>query len=187
MNPVRNTRISRKKSDTVSPDKGESVFILVGKIRRPHGIMGEILLQPYSETDEHFFAGKVIYIGKDYQAFTIESSRNADAFRLIHLEGVSSPEEAGLFRNKDVYVSTESLPPLADGEYYKYQLIGLSVEDEKGTIIGVLNEVIFTGANDVYSVISEEGQETLIPAIPSVILSIDINQKKMVVRPQEWL
>ncbi len=187
MSPVRNTRAIRKKSDTVSPDKGESVFILVGKIRRPHGVSGEMLLQPYSESDEHFESGKMVFVGMTHQPFKIDTSRDADAFKIIKFTGIESPEEAGLFRNKEIYVSAENLPPLAEGEYYKYQLIGLTVQDEKGANIGVLNEVIFTGANDVYVVIADDGHETLFPAIPSVILSIDMEQKRMTVCPQEWL
>lgn len=79
------------------------------------------------------------------------------------------------------------LPPLPEGEYYHFQLIGLTVLDENGTKIGVLNEVLTTGANDVYLVVDEEGKEILFPAIQSVIIQTDLEHQQMIVRPQEWL
>ena len=187
MSSLQRIKSKTKRNETASPSSGESVFILVGKIRRPHGVVGEILLQPFSESTGHFEAGKTIYVGQNHISFVVDSRRDADGMQLVHLQGIDTPEEAGVFRNKDVYVTAESLPELPEGEYYHYQLIGLTVEDEKGAIIGVLNEVIFTGANNVYVVVADNGEETLLPAIPSVILSIDIRQKRMVVRPQEWL
>jgi 16S rRNA processing protein RimM len=60
------------------------------------------------------------------------------------------------------------------------------VEDEQGNNLGVLSEVMVTGANDVYVVTSEDGKEILLPVIPDVIKQIDINSSKMIVHPPEW-
>lgn len=93
-----------------------------------------------------------------------------------------------LFIGKRLYTVTmeeKDLPRLPDGEYYYFQLLGLSVIAE-GKNIGEIKEIIKTGANDVYVVAVPKGKEICLPAIPSCILSIDIERKEMKVALPEW-
>ena len=85
----------------------------------------------------------------------------------------------GRFRNQWVYVKAADVPPLPEGQYYKYELIGLDVVDDQGNALGKLNEILETGANDVYVVKNESGKEILLPAIPPVILDVDMGQRVM--------
>ena len=186
MSSIQRIKSKTKRNETASPSSGESVFILVGKIRRPHGVVGEILLQPFSESTGHFEAGKTIYVGQNHISFVVDSRRDADGMQLVHLQGIDTPEEAGVFRNKDVYVTAESLPELPEGEYYHHEIIGLQVFEENGNNIGTIEEILVTGANDVYVVKNEAGDEILIPAIRSVVLSVDSKARRMVVRLPEW-
>ncbi len=78
------------------------------------------------------------------------------------------------------------LPNLEDGRYYHHQLIGLNALREDGTSLGSVQDIIVTGANDVYVVVDAAGNETLLPAIDSVVLKIDLETKSIVVRPPEW-
>lgn len=187
MKSVQDPNSSNPNQSSDSPGQGESVFVLVGKIRRPHGVEGELLVDSYSDFPERFKTGNTVLVGKKLQPMKIKTRRNTTGGMLITFRDVDTPEAAGEFRNQMVYVDRNTLPPLPEGEYYHFQLIGLRVLTEDGKMVGVLNEVITTGANDVYVVVDEEGKESLFPALETVILSVNLDEMKMVVRPQEWL
>jgi 16S rRNA processing protein RimM len=78
-------------------------------------------------------------------------------------------------------VPTANRPTLPEGEYYHHQLIGLNVVTDEGRELGALVDIIETGANDVYIVRDPDGNETLLPAIPSVILDVKLADHQMYV------
>jgi 16S rRNA processing protein RimM len=176
----------RKKNETGSPGEGEPLFLVVGKLRRPHGIYGEILMDVLTDFPERLLPGKVVLVGEAHQPVEIVALRRHDPELLISLAGVETREEAGEYRNQMVYVQADALPELPEGEFYHHELIGLRVEDEAGQELGVLEQVLVTGANDVYVVHTAEGQELLLPAIDAVVLEIDTDNGKMIVRPMDW-
>ena len=80
-------------------------------------------------------------------------------------------------------IRAECLPPLGDGEFYLHQLIGMKVlMEDKDSSLGIITEIIETGANDVYIVRNQDGSELLLPAIDPVIKDIDIEQNVIRVR-----
>ena len=169
-----------KNTNTGSPTQGEPVYLAVGLLRRPHGVRGEIMLEIQTEHPDQFKTGAVFYIGEEHIAYTIASKRIHNKGFLLSFEGINDRDEISRLRNHYVYANIADLPPLADGKFYDYQLIGLEViEEESGKTLGVLKEIIKTGANDVYLVRSESGTEILLPAIPDVILDIDLADRKM--------
>ena len=105
---------------------------------------------------------------------------------LISFDGIETREEAGEYRNQMVYVEADALPELPEGEFYHHELIGLRVENEAGQALGVLEQVLVTGANDVYVVRTGDDQELLLPVIHDVVLEIDPENGKVVVRPMDW-
>ncbi len=100
----------------------------------------------------------------------------------LKFENIDQIEDLEKLTNALVFVRTDSLPPLPDGEYYHHQLLGLEVITETGQKVGVLKEILETGANDVYVVFNSNGKEELIPAIKQNLVKIDIKNKIMVVR-----
>jgi 16S rRNA processing protein RimM len=100
---------------------------------------------------------------------------------LVSFEEHNNRESAGELRNKFVYVQAKDRPPLPDGEYYYHELIGLQVDTDAGETLGVLTDILETGANDVYIVSPDQGQDILLPAIPSVVLEINLEQGRMLV------
>ena len=140
---------------------------------------GEILMDVLTDFPERLQPGAMVYVGEAHQPMTISGRRvHADGL-LIAFRGVAAREEAGQFRNQYVYVLAANRPPLPEGEYYHHQLIGLQVMDEKGKVLGVLAEVLETGANDVYVVRRMQGGEVLLPAIPSVVLEVNLARRQM--------
>ncbi len=177
----------RRKDNSGSPQPGEPEYLTVGRIRRPHGIYGELLMDVLTDFPERLSPGKTVYVGERHDPVRIEAIRAQDKTLLLKLENVADDDQAGKFRNKMVYVQTKELPTLPAGEYYFHQLVGLKVVDEAGTTLGTLDEILKTGANDVYIVHAEDGTEILLPAIDSVILEVNLERSEIRVRPPEWL
>ncbi|WP_172797844.1 ribosome maturation factor RimM [Longilinea arvoryzae] len=172
--------------ETGSPLTGEPVFLIVGKLRRPHGLAGEVLMEVITDFPERMRSGRELFIGETHVPIHLERTRKNPPFLLLKFRDIDTPEEVGKFRNCMVYVRADSLPKLPEGEYYQHQMIGLKVLTEEGQSLGILTEVVETGANDVYIVTGEDGKEILLPAIREVILSVNLAEKTMTVRPQIW-
>ncbi len=179
---------SKQHQRTGSPQPGEPVFLAVGRLRRPHGINGEILMDVMTAFPERLRARKTVFLGEEHQPARITHVRKMGlTTMLISLEGFTDSDQAGTLRNKMVFVRAENLPELPEGEYYHHQLLGLRVVEESGKDLGFLTEIMETGANDVYVVVDPDGQETLLPAIEAVILGVDLERREMKVRSQEWI
>jgi len=166
---------------------GEPIYLAIGFLRRPHGVTGEIIMDLHTDFPERIKAGRKVYIGEKYAEMTIETVRQHAKGLLIRVQGYDTPETAGRFRNQWVYVESKEVPPLPEGQYYKYELVDLEVVDDEGNKLGTLVEVLETGANDVYVIRNESGKEILLPAIPSVILDIDMDAGQMKVHLIEGL
>ena len=157
--------------------KGESIYLAIGFLRRPHGVSGEIIMDLHTDFPDRIKAGRKVYIGEKYEAATFGSVRVHGNGLLVSLRGYDTPETAGRFRNQWVYVKAKDVPPLPEGKHYKYEMIGLEVVDDNGNALGKLAEILETGANDVYIVRDETGKEILLPNIPAVILNVDMETR----------
>lgn len=157
-----------------SPPSGEPAFLVVGKLRRPHGTRGEILMEVFTDFPERIKAGDVIFAGSEHVPLSIRSLRWNNRLMLLAIKGYSTPEEVGVWRNQWVYVHAEDRPELEDGEYYHHQLLGLRVRAESRDVLGVVTDILETGSNDVLVVKADEGPEILLPMIESVILEVDL-------------
>ena len=162
-----------------SPLPGEPVFVAVGKLRRPHGVRGEIMMDVYTDFPERLKAGMLLYAGDNRQELSLTRRRWHQDTLLLTFDGYTTPESVGVLRNQVLYVRTAELPPLAEGEYYHHQLVGMSVLDESGRRLGKVSEILETGANDVIIVRSEIGGEILLPLIDDVILEIILPDKQI--------
>ena len=167
--------------------KGESIYLAIGFLRRPHGVSGEIIMDLHTDFPDRIKAGRKVYIGDDHEAATFGSVRVHGNGLLVSLRGYDTPETAGRFRNQWVYVKAKDVPPLPEGQHYKYEMIDLDVVDDNGNALGKLAEILETGANDVYVVRDEAGKEILLPAIPSVILNVDMEARIIKVHLLEGL
>jgi 16S rRNA processing protein RimM len=165
---------------TGSPQPGEPVFLAVGKLRRPHGVMGEIIMDVLTDFPERLQVGVLLYGGETYHPLRIRSIRPHDKVLLVAFEGLHTPETVGELRNQFVYVPAADRPPLPEGEFYHHQLIGLRVIDDSGRFLGLISSILETGgANDVYLVTSQDKRELLLPDIKEVVQSIDLMTGEM--------
>ena len=168
-----------KQSSTGSPKIGEPAFLAVGKIRRPHGVRGDVVLELLTDFPERLRPKVEIYLGEKYIPMILANVRPHSEGLIMAIDGINTPEEAGKYRNWIVYVSAKGLPALRKGEFYFHELMGMNVFDETGNRLGELTSIVETGANDVYVVNGDSGTEILLPAITEVILSVDVERHFM--------
>ncbi len=155
--------------------------IEIGKIVNIHGVHGEIKVLPYADNAAFLKNFKEVYIGS--AVYTVLSVKTARGCAVLKLRGLDNPLEAEKLREKIVTVNESDLPAPKEGTYYVKDLEDMEVyahyENGEAELLGTLKEVIFTGANDVYSVINEKGKEYLIPAVKQFILKTDTKNKRM--------
>jgi 16S rRNA processing protein RimM len=174
---------NKRNSGSGSPSTGEPEYLVVGHLRRPHGLHGEMVMEIHSDFPERLKPGVEVYIGDLYQKMVIEGVRFHNEGLLIKFQNIDSPEDAGRYRNRSVFVTAADRPDLPEGQYYHHELLGFAVLDENNNLIGTLTEIMQTGANDVYVVRRDDGREVLLPVIASVILSIEFDAHQIRVKP----
>ncbi len=175
-----------KKEKTGSRTQHEPVFLAIGKLRRPHGVDGEWLMDVLTDFPERIKKGKEVYFGENRLKCLINSVRMANKGMLIRLDMENADDSPQGWGNQLLYVNAEKIPPLPVGHFYHHQIIGMNVVDENGNVVGVISSILETGANDVYVVVREGKPEVLLPAIASVILNVDIKSNRIVVKLPEW-
>lgn len=149
-----------------------------------HGLHGALRIRPDNPDSDTLEQVKRVFVGADDGAAgeyrLIEARRlNATTIRL-RCEGLDDPDAAQALRGSVVSVAIEDLPARSPGEFYYYEAIGCAVTTTDGRRLGVITEVFATGANDVWVV--RDGQtEVLVPVIDSVVKSIDLSARMMVV------
>ncbi len=170
-----------------SSSNGEPGFVCIGKIHRSHGILGDVVFNPMTDFPERIRGGKEVFLGQDHLPAVIQSVRQKPPFLLVRFENYHNEVEAESLRNKLVFVRVQDLPDLSAGEYYFHQLIGLEAVTPDYSHIGILKEILETGANDVYIILRDNGQEELVPAIPDFIREVLLAEKKIIINMPEWL
>jgi len=169
-----------------SPLPGGPVFLLVGNLRRTHGVKGDLLMDLTTDFPDRIRPHKILFVGDAHEPLRVRAVRKANTQLIIGFEGFPTCEDAARLRNQPVYVKASELPKLPEGEFYHHELIGLNVVTEDGQILGKLAEILETGANEVYVVHRENMEDLLLPAIESVILEILPKQGELLVRPPDW-
>jgi 16S rRNA processing protein RimM len=172
---------SRRRTPQRAPDDG---FVAVGRVLAPFGLKGELKVQPLTDNPRRLAPRSRLWAGQ--QKVTVIAVREAQGYTYVTLKGFHDRTSVEPFRHALLQIPESELPPLAEGEFYRYQLLGLTVVDRDGAIIGVLEEIIETGgANDVYRVRGDAG-EILLPALDDVVIGVDLAAGRMVVDPPPW-
>lgn len=161
-----------------------SGFVAVGWVRTPHGIRGELTVEPLTDFPQRFQPGATVWAsGVPYAVRRARTHRKA---LLVELEGIDTRDQAETMRGLLLEVPEKELPRLAEGQYYRFQILGMDVVDREDRPLGRIEEVLETGANDVYVVRGPDG-ELLLPAIDAVVKEVDVAARRMVVELLEGL
>lgn len=150
----------------------------VGKIVNTFGIKGEVKIVPYTDNIQQFKKVKNIYVN-DIK-MEIESTKYQKNVIILKLKGIDDMTSAENLRGSIIKVD-RSNKKLPEGTYYIVDLIGSEVYTDEGKLLGILKDIYNTGANDIYTVKTDEGKEILLPSIKEVIKDIDLENKKITV------
>ena len=168
----------------------KTFLVAVGKVVKAHGVRGALKVLTYGETLAGMSAGEKLFSfeGETQRQLTLADLRpeKQRRFWIVQFEEIESREQAEALTGKDLFINQDRLPGLPSGEYYHFQLIGLSVETKEGESLGTLKAVLETGSNDVY-VVESGGKELLIPAIEEVVCEVDLLNGKLIVDLPEGL
>ena len=167
-----------RSSPSPSRSQPHEGHVSVGYIRGPHGLDGELKVESLSDNPERFHIGAVLRAGDG--SVTVRSIRSHKGALLVHFEGIQTREQADELRGLLLEIPEAALGPLEPDEYYRFQLVGLEVRDGSGNKLGVLEEVLDTGANDVY-IVSDGESELLVPAIESVVKDVNLSARTIVI------
>lgn len=159
-------------------DKPEEPLISIGRITKPHGLQGELVFLPYVYDIALLpeLVGCLVFLrqgSKALQSCTIAGWREFRKRVLIQIVGCETMTAAEQFREYEVLIPRHWFPALPEGEYYWFEIEGLQVWSDQGTLLGRIAEIIYTGSNDVY-VIHNGQREILVPALKTVVRNIDI-------------
>ncbi len=152
-------------------------YFKIGIITSSHGVRGEMKVFPTTDDARRFKKLKQVFVEtkEGFKVFEVESARVSDKV-LLKLKGIDTPEEVVKYRQRGIFVDRKNAVRLSKDEYFIADLIGIKVICDDGKELGVLKEVMPTGANDVYVVSMDEDKEVLIPAIKDCILDVDVEE-----------
>ncbi len=155
--------------------------VAVGRITRAHGVQGELAVLVISEVPGRFADGETVWL-EDGRTLTIESSRPHKDRLLVRFREVQTREQAEALQRALLVVPESLSPELPEGSWWDHRIVGCAIETDTGRALGTVHDVIHTAANDVWSAVDDEGTETLIPVLRDVILDVDMDAKRIVVR-----
>lgn len=151
-------------------------FFQVGIITSTHGVKGEVKVFPTTDDARRFKRLKEVIVetGKEQITMEIEGVKFFKQFVILKFKGIDNINDVEKYRKSKLLVTRKNAVRLNRDEYFVADLMGLKVLDEDGREIGVLKDVIETGANDVYAIDLHDGRELLLPAIKQCVLEVDV-------------
>ena len=159
--------------------RSNSAPVVVGRIRSAWGLRGDVSVEVLSDAPNRFAPGSVLRLkGKQVR---VERSRKGKRGLLVKLDAANDRTQAETLRGEELTVLPEQVEPLPDGMYYHFQILDMRVVTEDGERLGTVSEIIVTGGNDVYVVHEEGRRDILIPALPDVVLDVDVEGGVMTV------
>ena len=165
-------------------------LITVGRISGTHGIKGQLKVYSYSGNLESLSAARIVMLrstdGTTPREFDIKGVKPHSNGFILSLKGYDDIDQALSLVGCELCIKRSQLPEPEDDEYYWCDLIGLRVVTADGFEVGTLADIFETGSNDIY-VVRKDRQEYLIPAIATVISSVDLAGGTMVITPLDGL
>ncbi|GGG12359.1 ribosome maturation factor RimM [Paenibacillus aceti] len=167
-------------------------LLMVGKIVNTHGIRGELKILPHTDFPEVRFApkNKLKIVNPDSGEqidVTVASARLVKQMYIIKLNEYDNINQVEKYKGCELKVSKADAVDLPDNEYYYYEIIGCRVVSDEGEDLGVIEEILRPGANDVWVVKMPSRKQLLLPVIDDVVLDVDVEAKLVKVHLLEGL
>lgn len=171
----------RSTSRSISDDA-----LVVGLILGPHGVRGEVRVEPRTDVQSRFAVGAVLQCD-DVGPLTVTSIRGEPAKPIVRFEGYDSRDAAETLRRRFLRVARSESRRATTGAYLWADLLGARVETPDGDQLGVVRDLLRAGENDVLVIADEAGRERLLPMLESVVKAVDLDAGRIVAAPQEEL
>ena len=164
-------------------------YFRVGVIANTHGIRGEEKVYPTTDDINRFKKLKkcILDTGKEYIDLNVESVKFFKNMVILKFKEYNNINDIECYKGKDILVSRDNAVKLEKGEYYIADILGAKVILEDGSEFGVLEDVMQTGANDVYVVKTLDNKEVLLPKIDECVKKLDIENKIVTVHIMKGL
>lgn len=158
-------------------------LLQVGVITSTHGVRGEVKVFPTTDDPARFKKLKKVILdsGKEQLELEISSVKFFKNMVIVKFKGIDNINDVEKYKKSGLYVTRENAVKLKENEYFIADLIGLSVLSEEGENLGILEDVLSTGANDVYVIKKEGTPDLLLPAIKDCIKKVDFDSRTMTV------
>ena len=164
-------------------------LVVIGRVSRAHGLHGEVRVIPMTDRPQRFegLSGCVLWDTSrdERQTRRIATVRLHGDVVLVRFEGDDSPDEAQRLVGRLLAVPESEALPLDEGQFYPWQLEGARVITEDGRDVGRLAR-IESGAQDLW-VVADGDREHLIPAVPEIVIDVDVEAARVVIRPPDGL
>ena len=159
--------------------------IILGKLGKPHGLKGFLYIRYYGDDPKSLLSFSQIY-SEDSSLGKVDKIAELKDRVTIHILGVNTRNSAEILRDKEIYVQEDQLPKLDNGGAYFYQLENLEVKNKQDEVLGLVDYIMPTGANDVIVVKpykdSIDKKERLIPYLrPEIVENIDLEERRIIV------
>ena len=164
-------------------------MVLVGRIARPHGLRGQVVVNPETDfIEDRFVSGATLWARSDRgdEALTVTSARVQNGRPVIGFAGFSTIEDAERLAGLELRVPEETLQMLAEGVYYQHQLVGCEVETLAGVTVGEVSRVDGGAGGSLLAVRGARG-EVLIPLAEHICVEIDVAAKRIRIDPPDGL
>jgi 16S rRNA processing protein RimM len=162
-------------------------YLEILEITKPHGLKGEMRAKYYCDEPDEIGEFDVLYLGADKKPVKLISWRLQRNMVIIKLEGINSVEAAQKLAGTLLYIDRGDIE-LDEDVWFIRDLIGLEVCDaDNGVHYGIVEEILQNAPTDVYSIRSKEGKQLLFPAIPEVLIDVNIAERKILIRPLKGL
>ncbi|HEX6843895.1 MAG TPA: ribosome maturation factor RimM [Actinomycetota bacterium] len=158
----------------------EPTFV-VGVVTKAHGVRGEVALRNRSDVPDRWVPGAVVHT-REGRPLTVAAVRPHGERLLVTFEEVADRTTAEALRGVELVVPRSSRPPLGPDEWWPDELEGCRVVTEAGRDLGVVAEVVFNPANDLWVTVDQAGTETLVPALKDLLVDVDTDAKRIVVK-----
>jgi 16S rRNA processing protein RimM len=182
----------------VGPETGGRArpdHLVVGQVSKAHGTKGELFVWPLTDHAATVFAaGAELLLGDeqgvadaDAEIVRVVESRPFKRGLLVKLDGVGSREDADALARRYLLLPADAVPPLAEGEVFYHELLGMAVETVDGAMVGEVREVFETEPHHLLEVKGEGGRLHLIPFAERIVRTIDVEAKRLVIDPPDGL
>ena len=169
----------------------EGALIAVGEVLRPWGLQGELRVRPLTDRPEERFRGLrdcVLWepAANRREDCRISGCRFEGPELFVRMEGVTSPEAAKRFSGRLLAVAQEDVLPAPEGHFYPWEMAGAVVETRDGRRVGEFVRVEGSEGQPLW-VVAEGGREHLVPAVPEIVVEVNVAERRIVIDPPEGL